>query len=103
MPVQNVIDYFEGGDSISDFLEDFPTVTRERVISFLEEAKDLVRPLQCLSEDRSEIFLKIVTVSRPDRSHQLDGSTCPKNDTAHKVGAAFRHRRVVHSNRGVRA
>jgi len=42
VPIQNLIDYLEGGDSIDDFLEDFPTVTREQVISFLEEAKETV-------------------------------------------------------------
>jgi uncharacterized protein (DUF433 family) len=40
VPIQNLIDYLEGGDSIDEFLEDFPTVSREQVISFLEEAKD---------------------------------------------------------------
>ncbi len=42
VPIQNLIDYLEGGDSIGEFLEDFPTVTREQVISFLEEAKESV-------------------------------------------------------------
>ena len=39
VPIQNLIDYLEGGDSIEDFLEGFPTVSREQVIAFLEEAK----------------------------------------------------------------
>jgi uncharacterized protein (DUF433 family) len=38
--VQTLIDYLEGGETIDDFLEGFPTVSREQVISFLEEAKD---------------------------------------------------------------
>jgi len=37
--VQTFIDYIEGGESIDDFLDGFPTVTREQVIAFLEEAK----------------------------------------------------------------
>jgi uncharacterized protein (DUF433 family) len=40
VPIQNLIDYLEGGDSIEDFLEGFPSVSREQVIAFLEEAKD---------------------------------------------------------------
>jgi uncharacterized protein (DUF433 family) len=40
VPVQILIDYLEGGDTIDDFLEGFPTVRREQVIGFLEEAKD---------------------------------------------------------------
>lgn len=42
VPIQNLIDYLEGGDSIEDFLEGFPSVSREQVIAFLEEAKDRV-------------------------------------------------------------
>ena len=42
VPIQNLIDYLEGGDSIEDFLEGFPTVSREQVVAFLEEAKDRV-------------------------------------------------------------
>ena len=40
VPIQNLIDYLEGGESIEDFLEGFPTVSREQVIAFLEEAKN---------------------------------------------------------------
>jgi uncharacterized protein (DUF433 family) len=39
VPIQNLMDYLEGGDSIDEFLEDFPSVSRHQVISFLEEAK----------------------------------------------------------------
>ena len=42
VPIQNLIDYLEGGDSIEDFLEGFPSVSREQVIAFLEEAKESV-------------------------------------------------------------
>lgn len=40
VPIQNLIDYLEGGDSIDEFLEDFPSVSRDQVIRFLEEARD---------------------------------------------------------------
>ena len=40
VPVQTLIDYLEGGESIDDFLKGFPTVTREQVIAVLEEAKE---------------------------------------------------------------
>lgn len=39
VPVQTLIDYLEGGESIDEFLAGFPSVTREQVIAFLEEAK----------------------------------------------------------------
>jgi uncharacterized protein (DUF433 family) len=38
VPVRNLLDYLENGDSIEDFLENFPSVTREQAIAFLEEA-----------------------------------------------------------------
>jgi uncharacterized protein (DUF433 family) len=40
VPIQTLLDYLEGGESIDDFLIGFPSVSREQVISFLEEAKD---------------------------------------------------------------
>jgi uncharacterized protein (DUF433 family) len=38
VPARTLIDYIEGGDSLDDFLEDFPTVSRKQAIAFLEEA-----------------------------------------------------------------
>ncbi len=40
VPVQTLLDYLEAGNSIDEFMEGFPSVTREQVIAFLEEAKD---------------------------------------------------------------
>jgi uncharacterized protein (DUF433 family) len=43
VPVQTLLDYIKAGESIDDFLDGFPTVTREQVIALLEEAgKQLV-------------------------------------------------------------
>jgi uncharacterized protein (DUF433 family) len=39
VPVQTLIEYLEGGQTIDEFLDGFPTVSREQVIAFLEEAK----------------------------------------------------------------
>lgn len=38
VPVQTLFDYLKVGESIDDFLDGFPTVTREQVIALLEEA-----------------------------------------------------------------
>ncbi|MBJ7901081.1 MAG: DUF433 domain-containing protein [Cyanobacteria bacterium RI_101] len=38
VPIQTLLDYLKAGESIDDFLDGFPTVTREQVIVFLEEA-----------------------------------------------------------------
>lgn len=40
--VQTLFDYLEGGNTIEDFLEDFPSVSRENVLAFLELAKNAV-------------------------------------------------------------
>ena len=40
VPVQTLLDYLEAGDSVDVFLTGFPSVTREQVIRFLEQAKD---------------------------------------------------------------
>jgi uncharacterized protein (DUF433 family) len=40
VPVQTLLDYLEAGDSIDEFLEGFPSVSREHAIEFLQQAKD---------------------------------------------------------------
>lgn len=40
VPVQTLLDYLEAGDSIDEFLAGFPSVSRQQVIEFLEQAKD---------------------------------------------------------------
>ncbi|OGK76386.1 MAG: hypothetical protein A2X53_02445 [Candidatus Rokubacteria bacterium GWA2_70_23] len=42
VPVQTLVEYLEGGETIDDFLEGFSTVRREQVIAFLEQATALV-------------------------------------------------------------
>ena len=38
VPVQALIDYLEGGETVDDFLAGFPTVERSLVVAFLDEA-----------------------------------------------------------------
>ena len=40
VPIQTLLDYIEAGDSLDEFLEDFPTVSRQQAITFLEQAKE---------------------------------------------------------------
>lgn len=42
VPFRTLIDYIEGGHSLDEFLDDFPTVRREQVIAALEEAGEAV-------------------------------------------------------------
>jgi len=40
VPFQNLLDYLESGDTLDQFLEQFPTVTRQMAIEALENAKE---------------------------------------------------------------
>jgi uncharacterized protein (DUF433 family) len=42
VPFKNLLDYLEGGHTLAEFLEDFPSVSREDAIAALEHAKELV-------------------------------------------------------------
>lgn len=42
VPFQILLDYLEGGDTLDEFLEQYPGVSREQAIAALEEAKALV-------------------------------------------------------------
>ncbi len=39
VPLQNLIDYLEGGESIEDFLDGFPSVKRDQVLAVIEAGK----------------------------------------------------------------
>jgi uncharacterized protein (DUF433 family) len=42
VPAQTLLDYLKGGESIDDFLEGFPTVSKDQIIAFLEEAEEQI-------------------------------------------------------------
>ena len=42
VPVQTLLDYLEGGQSLQEFLDDFPTVERDQVIQILEQLKQIL-------------------------------------------------------------
>ncbi len=47
VPVQALLDHLEGGATMDDFLEGFPSVTREQAVALLEMAKDQL--IRCVS------------------------------------------------------
>ena len=51
--VQTLLDYLKAGDSIDDFLDGFPTVTREQVMIFLTEIEQQLRSLAFKNSDRT--------------------------------------------------
>ncbi|MEK7408401.1 MAG: DUF433 domain-containing protein [Acidobacteriota bacterium] len=42
VPLKNLIDYLAAGDSLDDFLDDFPSVSREQAVAALEIARDIL-------------------------------------------------------------
>jgi uncharacterized protein (DUF433 family) len=42
VPVDSLIDYLEAGDTLDEFLDNFPSVARKAAIAALEEAKELL-------------------------------------------------------------
>ena len=44
VPVKNLFDYLEGGESLDQFLDDFPSVPRETAVAVLEQAREAVTP-----------------------------------------------------------
>lgn len=42
VPVQTFIDYIKAGESIDSFLEGFPSVKREQLLAFLDEAEERI-------------------------------------------------------------
>jgi uncharacterized protein (DUF433 family) len=59
VPVETFFDYIQGGEPLSEFLEDFPTVTEDQVTELLEEVKSEILPTVRRS------------VSEPDRERGL--------------------------------
>ena len=47
VPVQNLLDYIEGGSTSDEFFEDYPSVTRDQIGLFLELAKEQL--VECVS------------------------------------------------------
>lgn len=46
VPVQTIIDYLAGGHPLEDFLDDFPTVTREQALELLARLKEMLKDAQ---------------------------------------------------------
>lgn len=44
VPLKNLFDYLEAGDSLDDFLASFPSVTREQAVAALELARKTIAP-----------------------------------------------------------
>lgn len=51
VPIQTLFDYFEGGDSLQQFLDDFPTVDKDKALEVLHIAEKLISKSELLNEN----------------------------------------------------
>lgn len=51
VPIQTLFDYFEGGDSLQQFLNDFPTVDKNKALEVLHIAEKLLSNSELLNEN----------------------------------------------------
>ena len=51
VPIQTLFDYMEGGDDLNEFLDDYPTVSKEAAIQVLEMAKKSLTTEKMLNEN----------------------------------------------------
>jgi uncharacterized protein (DUF433 family) len=66
VPVKNLFDYLEGGDRVEDFLDDFPSVTRDQAIAALELAEEALTSVgflldECLRNPGKELIRRCRT------------------------------------------
>ena len=53
VPIQNLFDYIEGGEDLNEFLDDFPSVTKEAALSILKMAKSTLTTEKVLHDPDS--------------------------------------------------
>jgi len=51
VPIQTLFDYLEGGDTLEEFIDDFPSVTKDQALEVLELAKKTVTTEKLLNEN----------------------------------------------------
>ena len=51
VPIQNLFDYIEGGEDLAEFLDDFPSVSKEAALSVLEMARQSLTSEKVLHEN----------------------------------------------------
>ncbi|MCF0048644.1 DUF433 domain-containing protein [Dyadobacter chenwenxiniae] len=51
VPIKNLFDYIEGGETLAEFLDDFPSVTKDAALTVLEMAKKTLTTEKVLHEN----------------------------------------------------
>ena len=47
VPIKNLFDYLAGGHSLDDFLDDFPSVSREQTVKTIDMAREALESIEC--------------------------------------------------------
>lgn len=47
VPIKNLFDYLAGGHSLDDFLDDFPSVSREQAVKTIDMAREALESIEC--------------------------------------------------------
>jgi uncharacterized protein (DUF433 family) len=79
VPLATLLDYLEAGQPLSEFLEDFPTVTREQAVAALEQAKEGSSPVRVLLDECLPRRLKRELVGHDVRTAPEMGWASKKN------------------------
>lgn len=74
VPVQTLLDYLKGGESIDDFLEGFPSVRREQVVAVLDEITDRIIP----AASRKYSWTNALTGGLPENSLDTPSKPSPR-------------------------
>jgi uncharacterized protein (DUF433 family) len=56
VPIKHLFDYLESGDSLEEFLDQFPTVSREQAVAVLSASRDSVLSMPTNTQARMELM-----------------------------------------------
>jgi len=73
VPAQALLDYLEGGETIEEFLDNFPSVSREQAVAFLEEAGG-----RCSRASRETRPAQLDVGSRRGLGHEYEFRPAPR-------------------------
>jgi uncharacterized protein (DUF433 family) len=71
VPVKSLFEYLEGSSSLEEFLEDFPSVSRERAVAVLEAARSDSLPMRLLLDASVPGRLRRALSSHEVRTHEV--------------------------------
>jgi uncharacterized protein (DUF433 family) len=89
VPVRALLDYIEGGETIDQVLEQYPTVTREQAVDFLEQPANVYSPPSKCASCSTNACRKILRVRCPDTRSRPRLRPVPKQHQTHSLPFAI--------------